>query len=148
MQPFRRDLVSLLAAWAFISATTVIPVLHLAFHSRPHSHSASGVHYHHTAGEPAASHDHSQSHASLPDTSHHHQHGRPSNSDLPVVPERDHGTGSAAHFALALSDGPASVAPLFTPVLKEAERLAAAHAAPFLSRDGGTLYLRGPPAAV
>ncbi|HEX7704949.1 MAG TPA: hypothetical protein VF701_00675 [Thermoanaerobaculia bacterium] len=146
MRLFRRDSVSLLVVWAFVTATTVIPALHLVFHSRPHSHSVSGIHYHDAAGEPSSAHRHAAHSHSHPPSGADHQHPHTKPSELPEVPESDHGTGSAAHFALALSDGPASFEPILAVAFQKAGRLAASHATRPHSRDCGTLHLRGPPA--
>ena len=135
MKSLRSTAASLLAAFTFLAGSVVIPTVHLAFHSVPHEHPGGGLSYHTVTPSPSLAtslpaHHHDQygndvvdSDASPGDWHTHpvdddgttdtrtpaHQHDR-----QPFDPH--HGDGSAAHFALALSDGAAhAIVPLLSP---------------------------------
>jgi hypothetical protein len=129
----------------FLLATQFAPVAHLATHRDDHTHGPTGDHGRpqRSAARTDAVHDHPHDH----DDHHHHEgasaapehpaaDAAPGHGDAPAVPagrEPDHGQASAAHFCLALVQGPP---PPYLPPPAEARArpadatLRARHAAP------------------
>lgn len=127
MKRLRSTATSLLTALTFVAGTVAIPSVHLAFHAIPHDHSGGGLAYHlvglhHPALDPLI-HRHDQygndvaDFVAAPQSQSLHTH--PVDDDgteesqppahrhdrQPLDPQ--HGEGSTAHFAVAVSDTPA-----------------------------------------
>lgn len=103
---------SLLLA-VYLTGTVFAPVLHLVFHDGDHDHVGGGIRRHPEA-------DHSHEHFDGHPHGHPHEHTPTGTEQIPEnrhhdedhTPRPEHGSGSAAHFDAALSDGVAQIAAL------------------------------------
>jgi hypothetical protein len=124
----------------FATGMLVIPTFHLAFHALPHDHDAGELHYHAAAdGEDHHHHEDGEDFATHEREDHHP-------NDRPLQPlDPHHGDGSAAHFAVAISDAPVAAVELWLAGLVEQGSVIPAYASSDVLSCAGGLRYRGPP---
>ncbi|HYO78235.1 MAG TPA: hypothetical protein VE010_17375 [Thermoanaerobaculia bacterium] len=136
-----RKLASIAIA-VFFCGTTVLPTLHLAFHTLPHEHAAPHSHEHSAPHEHEAPAHHEHEHHSDAGAEPHEHDSEPDHHE-PL--DREHGDRSLAHFSAAIGS---EAAQPWTPTpiaLICAGRIAAEERAAPQMRVARAHGVRGPP---